>query len=113
ESHIGVLPYRPPGTGKKLRALVVASDANAAFFVINGPEIMNKFYGESESRLRSVFQEAQRRAPSIIFIDELDALAPKRSETGGEVERRIVGQLLSLMDGMASRDQVVWIGPTN
>src|SRR6266852_1455686 len=109
----GVLLYGPPGTGKTLIARVVASETNAAFFVINGPEIMNKFYGESESRLRSVFQDAQRRAPSIIFIDELDALAPKRAETGGEVERRIVGQLLALMDGMASRGQVVLIGATN
>ena len=109
----GVLLYGPPGTGKTLIARAVASETNAAFFVINGPEIMNKFYGESESRLRSVFQEAQRRAPSIIFIDELDALAPKRSETGGEVERRIVGQLLALMDGLASRGQVVLIGATN
>ncbi len=99
----GVLLYGPPGTGKTLIARAVASETNAAFFVINGPEIMNKFYGESESRLRSVFQEAQKRAPSIIFIDELDALAPKRSDTGGEVERRIVGQLLALMDGLASR----------
>ncbi len=109
----GVLLYGPPGTGKTLIARAVASETNAAFFVINGPEIMNKFYGESESRLRSVFQEAQRRAPSIIFIDELDALAPKRAETGGEVERRIVGQLLAVMDGLASRGQVVLIGATN
>jgi transitional endoplasmic reticulum ATPase len=109
----GVLLYGPPGTGKTLIARVVASETNAAFFVINGPEIMNKLYGESESRLRSVFQEAQRRAPSIVFIDELDALAPKRSETDGELERRIVGQLLALMDGIASRGQVVLIGATN
>ncbi len=109
----GVLLYGPPGTGKTLIARVVAAETNAAFFIINGPEIINKFYGESESRLRSVFQEAQRRAPSIIFIDELDALAPKRTEMGGEVERRIVGQLLALMDGMASRGQVVLIGATN
>ena len=109
----GVLLYGPPGTGKTLIARVVAAETNAAFFIINGPEIINKFYGESESRLRSVFQEAQKRAPSIIFIDELDALAPKRAETGGEVERRIVGQLLALMDGMASRGQVVLIGATN
>jgi len=109
----GVLLYGPPGTGKTLIARVVASETNAAFFVINGPEIMNKLYGESESRLRSVFQEAQRRAPSIIFIDELDALAPKRSETEGELERRIVGQLLALMDGIASRGQVLLIGATN
>lgn len=109
----GVLLYGPPGTGKTLIARVVAAETHAAFFIINGPEIINKFYGESESRLRSVFQEAQRKAPSIIFIDELDALAPKRAETGGEVERRIVGQLLALMDGMASRGQVVLIGATN
>src|SRR5256714_2017334 len=109
----GVLLYGPPGTGKTLIARVVAAETNAAFFIINGPEIINKFYGESESRLRSVFQEAQKRAPSIIFIDELDALAPKRTEIGGEVERRIVGQLLALMDGMASRGQVVLIGATN
>src|SRR6266487_558314 len=109
----GVLLYGPPGTGKTLIARVVAAETNAAFFVVNGPEIINKFYGESESRLRGVFQEAQRRAPSIIFIDELDALAPKRAETGGEVERRIVGQLLALMDGLASRGQIVLIGATN
>src|SRR6266496_1630817 len=109
----GVLLYGPPGTGKTLIARVVAAETNAAFFIINGPEIINKFYGESESRLRGVFQEAQRRAPSIIFIDELDALAPKRAETGGEVERRIVGQLLALMDGLASRGQIVLIGATN
>jgi transitional endoplasmic reticulum ATPase len=109
----GVLLYGPPGTGKTLIARVVAAETNAAFFVINGPEIINKFYGESESRLRGIFQEAQKRAPSIIFIDELDALAPKRAESGGEVERRIVGQLLALMDGMASRGQIVLIGATN
>jgi transitional endoplasmic reticulum ATPase len=109
----GVLLYGPPGTGKTLIARAVAAETNAAFFIINGPEIINKFYGESESRLRAVFQEAQKKAPSIIFIDELDALAPKRAETGGEVERRIVGQLLALMDGMASRGQVVLIGATN
>src|SRR5216684_3874856 len=109
----GVLLYGPPGTGKTLIARVVASETNAAFFVINGPEIINKFYGESESRLRGVFQEAQRKAPSIIFIDELDALAPKRVETDGELERRIVAQLLALMDGIASRGQVVLIGATN
>ncbi|MDQ6662761.1 MAG: AAA family ATPase, partial [Chloroflexota bacterium] len=109
----GVLLYGPPGTGKTLIARVVANETNATFFIINGPEIINKFYGESESRLRSVFQDAQRQAPSIIFIDEIDALAPKRAETGGEVERRIVGQLLALMDGMASRGQVMVIGATN
>src|SRR5579864_8982663 len=90
----GVLLYGPPGTGKTLIARVVASESNAAFFVINGPEIMNKLYGESESRLRGIFQEAQKHAPSIIFIDELDALAPRRAESGSEAERRVVGQLL-------------------
>ncbi|GER89359.1 ATPase AAA [Dictyobacter vulcani] len=109
----GVLLYGPPGTGKTLIARVVAAETKATFFIINGPEIINKFYGESESRLRSVFQEAQRKAPSVIFIDEIDALAPKRAETGGEVERRIVGQLLALMDGLESRGQVVIIGATN
>ncbi|HTI13291.1 MAG TPA: CDC48 family AAA ATPase [Dictyobacter sp.] len=109
----GVLLYGPPGTGKTLIARVVAAETNASFFIINGPEVINKFYGESESRLRSVFQEAQRRSPSIIFIDEIDALAPRRSETGGEVERRIVGQLLALMDGLESRGQVMIIGATN
>jgi transitional endoplasmic reticulum ATPase len=109
----GVLLYGPPGTGKTLIARVVAAETNAAFFIINGPEIINKFYGESESRLRSVFQEAQHKAPSIIFIDEIDALAPRRAEMGGEVERRIVGQLLALMDGLESRGQIVIIGATN
>jgi transitional endoplasmic reticulum ATPase len=109
----GVLLYGPPGTGKTLIARVVAAETNAAFFVINGPEIINKFYGESESRLRSVFQEAQRRSPSVIFIDEIDALAPKRAEMGGDAERRIVGQLLALMDGLESRGQIVLIGATN
>ena len=109
----GILLYGPPGTGKTLIARAVASEANAAFFVINGPEIMNKLYGESESRLRSIFQEAQKHAPSIIFIDELDALAPRRAESGGEAERRVVGQLLTLMDGKEGRGQVVIIGATN
>ena len=109
----GVLLYGPPGTGKTLIARVVAAETNAAFFVINGPEIINKFYGESESKLRAIFQEAQKKAPSVIFIDELDALAPRRAESGGEVERRIVGQVLALMDGLASRGQVVLIGATN
>jgi transitional endoplasmic reticulum ATPase len=109
----GVLLYGPPGTGKTLIARVVAAETNAAFFVINGPELFNRYYGEGESRLRSVFQEAQRRAPSVIFIDELDALASKRSESGGEAERRLVGQLLALMDGLESRGQIVLIGATN
>jgi transitional endoplasmic reticulum ATPase len=109
----GILLYGPPGTGKTLIARAVASEANAAFFVINGPEIMNKLYGESESRLRSIFLEAQKHAPSIIFIDELDALAPRRAESGSEAERRVVGQLLTLMDGKEGRGQVVIIGATN
>lgn len=109
----GILLYGPPGTGKTLIARAVASEANAAFFVINGPEIMNKLYGESESRLRGIFHEAQKHAPSIIFIDELDALAPRRAESGGEAERRVVGQLLTLMDGKEGRGQVVIIGATN
>ncbi len=108
----GVLLYGPPGTGKTLIARVVAAETNAFFSIINGPEIVNSVYGKSEALLRDVFQEAQRRAPSIIFIDELDALAAKR-ETSGELERRIVGQLLTLMDGMAPRGQVVVIGATN
>lgn len=109
----GILLYGPPGTGKTLIARAVASEANAAFFIINGPEIMNKLYGESESRLRTIFQEAQKHAPSIIFIDEIDALAPKRAESGSEAERRVVGQLLTLMDGKEGRGQVVIIGATN
>jgi transitional endoplasmic reticulum ATPase len=109
----GILLYGPPGTGKTLIARAVASEANATFFIINGPEIMNKLYGESESRLRNIFQDAQKHAPSIIFIDEIDALAPKRAESGSEAERRVVGQLLTLMDGKEARGQVVIIGATN
>ena len=109
----GVLLFGPPGTGKTLIARVVAAETNAFFSIINGPEIVNSVYGASESRLREVFQEAQRRAPSIIFIDELDAIAPKRAEVAGELERRIVGQLLTLMDGMNSRGQVMVIAATN
>jgi transitional endoplasmic reticulum ATPase len=109
----GILLYGPPGTGKTLIARAVASESNAAFFVINGPEIMNKLYGESESRLRTIFQDAQKHAPSIIFIDEIDALAPRRAESGSEAERRVVGQLLTLMDGKEARGQVVVIGATN
>lgn len=109
----GILLYGPPGTGKTLIARAVASESNAAFFVINGPEIMNKLYGESESRLRNIFQDAQKHAPSIIFIDEIDALAPRRAESGSEAERRVVGQLLTLMDGTEGRGQVVVIGATN
>ncbi len=109
----GVILYGPPGTGKTLIAKALANETGASFLTINGPEIMSKFYGESEARLREVFQEAEQRAPSIIFIDELDAIAPRRGEVTGEVERRVVSQLLTLMDGLKSRGQVVVIGATN
>ncbi len=109
----GVLLHGPPGTGKTLIAKAVASETDANFFSISGPEIMSKFYGESEKHLRDIFEEAGTNAPSIIFIDELDSIAPKRGETTGEVERRVVAQLLSLMDGLESRGQVVVIGATN
>ncbi|MCS7142832.1 MAG: CDC48 family AAA ATPase [Aigarchaeota archaeon] len=109
----GVILYGPPGTGKTLIAKALANETGAYFITINGPEIMSKFYGESEARLREVFQEAEQKAPSIIFIDELDAIAPKRGEVTGEVERRVVSQLLTLMDGLKSRGQVVVIGATN
>lgn len=109
----GVLLHGPPGCGKTLLARAVANESEANFFSINGPEIMSKFYGESEARLREIFQQAQQNAPSIIFIDELDAIAPKREEVTGEVERRVVAQLLALMDGMSSRGNVIVIGATN
>lgn len=109
----GVLLYGPPGTGKTLLAKAVANESEAAFFSIAGPEIMGRHYGESEQRLRDVFQDAQQRAPSIIFIDEIDSIAPKRDATQGEVERRIVAQLLTLMDGLESRQNVVVIAATN
>ncbi|MEM3523155.1 MAG: AAA family ATPase, partial [Thermoproteota archaeon] len=109
----GVLLHGPPGTGKTLLAKAVANESDANFLSINGPEIMSKFYGESEERLRRVFQEAQEKAPSIIFIDEIDAIAPKREEVGGEVERRVVAQLLALMDGLKARGDVIVIGATN
>ncbi|WP_297436252.1 CDC48 family AAA ATPase, partial [Thermococcus sp.] len=109
----GVLLYGPPGTGKTLLAKAVANEANAHFIAINGPEIMSKYYGESEERLREVFKEAEENAPTIIFIDEIDAIAPKREETHGEVEKRVVSQLLTLMDGLKSRGKVVVIGATN
>jgi len=109
----GVLLYGPPGTGKTLLAKAVANECDAYFISINGPEIMSKFYGESEANLRRIFEEAKKKAPSIIFIDEIDAIAPKRDEARGEVERRIVCQLLSLMDGLESRGQVVVIAATN
>ncbi|MEB2836387.1 MAG: CDC48 family AAA ATPase [Desulfurococcales archaeon] len=109
----GILLYGPPGTGKTLLAKAVANESDAYFISINGPEIMSKFYGESEQRLREIFEEARKNAPSIIFIDEIDAIAPKRDEVVGEVERRVVAQLLTLMDGLESRGQVIVIGATN
>ncbi len=109
----GVFLYGPPGCGKTLLAKAVANESDANFYVISGPEIMSKFYGESEARLREIFQKAQETAPSIIFIDEMDAIAPKREEVTGEVERRVVAQLLSLMDGMGARGNIIVIGATN
>jgi transitional endoplasmic reticulum ATPase len=109
----GVLLYGPPGTGKTLLARAVAAESRVHFIHLNGPEIMRKFYGESEAKLREVFEEAARRAPAILFIDEIDAVAPKRAEVSGEVEKRVVAQLLSLMDGFVARGQVVVIGATN
>jgi len=109
----GVFLYGPPGCGKTLLAKAVANESDANFYVISGPEIMSKFYGESEARLREIFQKAQETAPSIVFIDEMDAIAPKREEVTGEVERRVVAQLLSLMDGMGTRGNIIVIGATN
>jgi len=109
----GVLLYGPPGTGKTLLAKAVANETNANFIAINGPELMSKWYGESEKNLREVFEEAEKNAPSIIFIDEIDAIAPKREESYGEVERRVVSQLLTMMDGLKTRGKVVVIGATN
>jgi transitional endoplasmic reticulum ATPase len=113
EAPKGVLLHGPPGTGKTLLAKAVANETNANFYSIGGPEIMSKYYGESEEKLRNVFDQAEKNAPSIIFIDEIDSIAPKREEVSGEVERRIVAQLLSLMDGLKSRGKVVVIGATN
>jgi transitional endoplasmic reticulum ATPase len=109
----GVLLYGPPGCGKTLLAKAVANETNAHFISISGPEIMSKFYGESEQRLREIFEEAKKNAPSIIFIDEIDAIAPKREEVTGEVEKRVVAQLLALMDGLESRGKVVVLAATN
>ncbi|MBS3144826.1 CDC48 family AAA ATPase [Candidatus Woesearchaeota archaeon] len=109
----GVLLYGPPGTGKTLLAKAVANESEANFLLVNGPELTSKFYGETEKRIRDLFEEAEKNAPSIIFIDEIDALAPKRDETYGEVERRMVSQLLTVMDGLKSRGRVVVIGATN
>jgi len=109
----GVLLHGPPGCGKTLLAKAVANESGAYFIAINGPEIMSKFYGESEARLREVFREAEENAPAIIFIDEIDAIAPKRGEVTGEVEKRVVAQLLALMDGLKGRGQVIVIAATN
>ncbi|RLI31179.1 AAA family ATPase, partial [Candidatus Bathyarchaeota archaeon] len=109
----GVLLHGPPGCGKTLLARAVANESDAHFIAINGPEIMSKFYGQSEARLREIFAEAEKEAPSIIFIDEIDAIAPKREEVTGEVERRVVAQLLALMDGLEGRGNVIVIGATN
>ncbi len=113
EAPKGVLLYGPPGTGKTLLAKAVASETNANFMYLSGPEVMSKFYGESEENIRNVFKEAEENAPSIIFIDEIDSIAPKRDEVQGEVERRVVAQMLALMDGLKSRGKVVVIGATN
>jgi transitional endoplasmic reticulum ATPase len=113
EAPKGVLLFGPPGTGKTLLAKAVASESNAHFISISGPEIMSKFYGESEARLREIFKEARDKAPSIIFIDEIDSIAPKREEVTGEVERRVVSQMLSLMDGLEGRGKVIVIAATN
>ncbi len=113
ESPKGVLMYGPPGTGKTLIARAVANESGANFFSIAGPEIISKYYGESEQRLREIFEQANKEAPSIIFIDELDSIAPKREEVTGEVERRVVAQLLTMMDGLEERGHVVVIGATN
>ncbi|MDP2899457.1 MAG: AAA family ATPase, partial [Candidatus Bathyarchaeota archaeon] len=113
EAPKGVLLHGPPGTGKTLLAKAVANETQANFYSIGGPEIMSKFYGESEERLREVFKEAQENAPSIIFIDEIDSIAPKREEVSGEVEKRVVSQLLTIMDGLEGRGKVVVIGATN
>src|SRR5467141_282589 len=113
EAPKGVLLHGPPGTGKTLLAKAVASETNANFYSISGPEIMSKFYGQSEENLRDMFKQAEENAPSIVFIDEIDSIAPKRDEVTGEVERRVVAQLLSLMDGLSARGKVVVIGATN
>ena len=109
----GVLLHGPPGTGKTLIAKAVANESGASFYTINGPEIMSKFYGQSEENLRKIFEDAEKNAPSIIFIDEIDAIAPKRSEVHGEVERRVVSQMLTLMDGLKGRGKLIVIGATN
>jgi len=109
----GILLYGPPGTGKTLLAKAVANETDANFILLNGPEVMSKFYGESEKKIRDIFNEAEKSAPAIIFIDEIDAIAPKREDAQGEVERRVVSQLLTMMDGLKTRGRVVVIGATN
>src|SRR3989338_5631118 len=109
----GVILHGPPGTGKTLLAKAIANESEANFILLNGPEIMSKFYGESEKKVRDIFEEAEKNAPSIVFIDEIDATAPKREEVQGEVERRVVSQLLTMMDGLKARGKVVVIGATN
>jgi len=113
DAHSGILLYGPPGCGKTLIAKVIASESEANMYSINGPEIMNKYYGETEARLRDLFKEAKDNAPSIIFIDEIDAIAPKREEAYGDVEKRVVAQLLALMDGITERGNVIVLGATN
>ncbi len=113
EPHSGILLYGPPGCGKTLIAKVLASESEANMFLINGPEIMNKYYGETEAKLRELFKEAKDNSPSIIFIDEIDAIAPKREEAYGDVEKRVVAQLLALMDGLTDRGNVIVLGATN
>ena len=113
EPHSGILLYGPPGCGKTLIAKVLASESEANMFSINGPEIMNKYYGETEAKLREIFKEAKDNSPSIIFIDEIDAIAPKREEAYGDVEKRVVAQLLALMDGLNDRGNVIVLGATN
>jgi len=113
EPHSGILLYGPPGCGKTLIAKVLANESEARMFSINGPEIMNKYYGETEAKLRDIFKEAKDNSPSMIFIDEIDAIAPKREEAYGDVEKRVVAQLLALMDGLNDRGNVIVLGATN
>ena len=113
EPHSGILLYGPPGCGKTLIAKVLANESEANMYLINGPEIMNKYYGETEARLRDIFKEAKDNSPSIIFIDEIDAIAPKREDVYGDVEKRVVAQLLALMDGLTERGNVIVLGATN